>query len=136
MTEPSNLIIQIAPCSIHAFDQFDFLFSGTGLDLFFPGDRIVGICKYFIVDQLVDVIAGCKRVSVSLLMFIHSTLQIVSHPGVEDRIALVRQDVHVELSTHVLAQKSERLVIARDEVSKQSLSRVPDCFVAEKRSSQ
>ena len=89
------------PVGVHGVDEVEFLFAGTGFDLFFPGKRISYPVEFLVPDKLIHIVVRCEGV---LVLFVAVTVNTVFEgaggAGVEGGVVFVRRNVRVSFFGH------------------------------------
>ncbi len=77
------------------FNQGKFLFAGVSFNLFFSGNGILHIFKYFKVSQLTNIIFCRKTLAIRLCFVLMDTLdKITGHTRVKRAVSLIKYNVY------------------------------------------
>ena len=88
--------IKVIPIGIIRFNQLIFLFPFPGFDLFFPLEGGFDIGSYFVMDQLMHLIAGSKTVRIQIVpVFVHPAFQVIRYARIDRYIRLVGQNIDI-----------------------------------------
>jgi hypothetical protein len=88
-----HLIIQIPPIGIRVFDKIDLPLARPVFDVLFSLNGIQRRIVYFIIAQLVEIIALGKALYGLRFVFVNSPDQIVRDPDIKRPVGAVGQHV-------------------------------------------
>src|SRR5579864_5358108 len=89
------VIREVAPLNIGLLDQIHFPRALVFLEPRLPRDRIGDITERLVVDEHLDAVLFGKASHKSLLVFPHTTREVIGHANVECAVSVAREDVHV-----------------------------------------
>ena len=89
------MFIEILPFGVLAFDESDFLLSGTTLELFFSIDCCLNVFRYLKVNEFTDVVFTGEAGNALVFVFPNSFNQIAGNTSIEDCVPFIGEDVDI-----------------------------------------
>ena len=99
---------QISPPGIHSVDEINLLLTRTCLDLFLKSNGSINIVRYFIKNQLVNILPIGEAPYHFLAMLIYALFQIARNAGVQHAVVAISQNIDAIFFSHISVSHCER----------------------------